>query len=302
MLCGEVLQRHQALVLLGRLWTFLNISLFSPCRFPKVAFWFICAFMSWPPTWRYCTINLETVWKFWLFPRVHEMSTGLSRASPAFGASANKLRSSKLFLLVQLGLERRKEERRMQWWKEAVYDSGRGVMGTYGGKVMKLGFLCLPSFLFPQALILVPCVLPRVGSSSCQKSVLYLGNRACSFLSAFCGSGVCLVQYQLLQFLWWRREACVGSCRGLGKLPDSLAEASGKGETVILRFISLPNLSGISWDKEKALHHLEGCISNASCTQWRCENFSKQDHRHCLILQVLGNLGRKVIYQICWWY
>lgn len=42
------------------------------------------------------------------------MSTGLSRASPAFGASANKLRSSKLFLLVQLGLERRKEERRMQ--------------------------------------------------------------------------------------------------------------------------------------------------------------------------------------------
>lgn len=58
------------------------------------------------------------------------MGTGLNRTSPAFGASASKLRSSKLFLLVQLGLESRKDERRTQSWKEAVYGSGRGVMVT----------------------------------------------------------------------------------------------------------------------------------------------------------------------------
>lgn len=57
------------------------------------------------------------------------MGTGLNRTLPAFGASASKLRSSKL-LLVQLGLESRKDERRTQSWKEAVYGSGRGVMVT----------------------------------------------------------------------------------------------------------------------------------------------------------------------------
>lgn len=29
--------------------------------------------------------------------------------------------------------------------------------------MIELRFLCLPSFFFPQALILLPCVLPRVG-------------------------------------------------------------------------------------------------------------------------------------------
>lgn len=66
----------------------------------------------------------------------------------------------------------------------------------------------------------------------------------------------------------------VGSFRSSGKLPNCLCRGIEKGETMMLHFISPPKLNGISWDKERALHHLQGCLSKAFYTQWRCENFS----------------------------
>lgn len=85
---------------------------FLLAHFPKVAFWFVCAFLSWQPTWNYRTINLEIIWKSWPFPWVHEMSVGLNRASLPLVPLLTSWNAANSSSCMLLGLEMRKDERR----------------------------------------------------------------------------------------------------------------------------------------------------------------------------------------------